>query len=378
MRIIKIFLFLILMAGAVGVFGQEYELDTIYRAENVDTLPVSRFDRRSLDILVRNYAFIPNKAQNKGIEGTVIVSFVVYKNGGSASDIKVIQSPDTLGILDSAAISIVKGFYLYPAIKDGKPVSVRIEMPIEYHLRKDVYEQYYEDYQSHSRHNHYFYMPYDAVFAGRFYVSVHYGAISLLNQDFHIIKTGFLNHSKDIYYGFVDISGGKLFRSYRRVGFSAGMGWRSMCYSFDENEVFSLKTSGTEVYGDYSAPLTESFKKHHLWIETLTLPLGMNFRFNLREKNRLYPCEVSIYATGTMRIHSREKQVYKIDGAKNKSIFVDDFSLRRFGCDLSFEFLFDYGGFRYTVSPMTLFGDGITPKVYYHAITYSYKIGILR
>ena len=133
-------MFLILMAGAVGVFGQEYELDTIYRAENVDTLPVSRFDRRSLDILVRNYAFIPNKAQNKGIEGTVIVSFVVYKNGGSASDIKVIQSPDTLGILDSAAISIVKGFYLYPAIKDGKPVSVRIEMPIEYHLRKDVYE----------------------------------------------------------------------------------------------------------------------------------------------------------------------------------------------------------------------------------------------
>ena len=104
----------------------------------------------------------------------------------------------------------------------------------------------------------------------------------------------------------------------------------------------------------------------------------MNFLFNLREKNRLYPCEVSIYATGTMRIHSREKQVYKIDGAKVKSIFVDDFSLRRFGCDLSFEFIFDFGGFRYTVSPMTLFGDGITPKVYFHAITYSYKIGILR
>ena len=174
-------MFLILMAGAVGVFGQEYELDTIYRAENVDTLPVSRFDRRSLDILVRNYAFIPNKAQKKGIEGTVIVSFVVYKNGGSASDIKVIQSPDTLGILDSAAISIVKGFYLYPAIKDGKPVNVRIEMPIEYHLRKDVYEENYEEYQSYSvQHRKYYYTPSNASFAGRFYVSVHYGAISLL------------------------------------------------------------------------------------------------------------------------------------------------------------------------------------------------------
>lgn len=371
-------MFLILMAGAVGVFGQEYELDTIFRAENVDTLPVSRFnDGMSLDILVRNYAIIPAKAQKKGIEGTVIVSFVVYKNGGSASDIKVIQSPDTLGILDSAAIGVVKMLFdLKPAIKDGKPVSVRIEMPIEYHLRKDVYEENYEEYQSYSVQHRKYYTPSNAAFAGRFYVSVHYGAISLLNQDFHIIKTEFLNHSKDLYYGFADISGGKLFRSYRRVGFSAGMGWRSMCYSFDENEVFSLKTSGTEVYGDYSAPLTESFKKHHLWIETLTLPLGMNFRFNLREQNRLYPCEVSIYATGTMRIHSREKQVYKIDGAKVKSIFVDDFSLRRFGCDLSFEFIFDYGGFRYTISPMTLFGDGITPKVYYHAITYSYKIGI--
>jgi TonB family protein len=188
------------MACAVSVFGQEYELDTIYRAENVDTLPVSRFDRRSLDILVHNYAFIPNKAQNKGIEGTVIVSFVVYKNGGSASDIKVIQSPDTLGILDSAAIGVVKMLFdLKPAIKDGKPVSVRIEMPIEYHLRKDVYEENYEEYQSYSvQHRKYYYTPSNASFAGRFYVSVHYGAISLLNQDFHIIKTGFLNHSKDI------------------------------------------------------------------------------------------------------------------------------------------------------------------------------------
>ena len=116
MRTIKIFMFLILMACAVGVFGQEYELDTIFRAENVDTLPVSRFnDGMSLDILVRNYAIIPAKAQKKGIEGTVIVSFVVYKNGGSASDIKVIQSPDTLGILDSAAISIVKGLFINSA-----------------------------------------------------------------------------------------------------------------------------------------------------------------------------------------------------------------------------------------------------------------------
>ena len=73
-----------------------------------------------------------------------------------------------------------------------------------------------------------------------------------------------------------------------------------------------------------------------------------------------------------------ENEEYFSIAAKVKSIFVDDFSLRRFGCDLSFEFLFDYGGFRYTISPMTLFGDGITPKVYFHAITYSYKIGILR
>ena len=377
MRIIKIFLFLILMACAVSGFGQEYELDTIFRAENVDTLPVSRFDRRSLDILVRNYAFfIPAEAQKKGIEGNVIVSFVVYKNGGYPSDIKVIQSPDTLGILDSAAIGVIKSLCcLEPAIKDGKPVNVRIEMPIEYHLRKDVYEENYEEYQSYSGQHRIYYVPYNASFAGRFYVSGHYGVFSLLNQD----KTGILKKSeKDPYCHFVEISGGKNFRGDRRVGFSAGLGFRSMCYNIDEEEAFNLKSSGSEVYGDYSAPLTESFKKHHLWIETLTLPLGMNLRFNLREKNRLYPCEVSIYATGTMRVHSREKQVYKIDGVKQKSIFVDDFSLRRFGCDLSFEFIFDFGGFRYTVSPMTLFGDGITPKVYYHAITYSFKIGILR
>ena len=123
---------------------------------------------------------------------------------------------------------------------------------------------------------------------------------------------------------------------------------------------------------------TDDFKKHFLRISQVTLPLGMSFRFSLSDKDvSNLPLEVSLYATGTMRCQSREKQIYKIDGVKKKVVFEDDFLLRRFGCDFSLELLFLQSmGFRYTISPLTMFDSGVNPKVYCHSCTFSFKIGI--
>ena len=149
-----------------------------------------------------------------------------------------------------------------------------------------------------------------------------------------------------------------------------------MRYFFDK--AFSLKTSTNEVYADYSAVETDNFRKHFLRISQLTLPLGMSYRFSVRSKEfGRFPVEVNIYATGTMRCQSYDKLIYKIDGVKKKLINKDDFLLRRFGCDFSIEWLFVTGmGFRYTISPLSLFDSGVNPKVFSHMISFSVKIGI--
>lgn len=367
-------LFLILTFSAVGSYGQNYELDTIYSAESVDTLPVSEFDGNSLETLARNHVYYPFEAQKTGIEGTVIVSFIVYKNG-SLGDVKVVESPDSLGLLDRAALRIVKGFYLKPAIKDGRPVSVRINS-LHFNFHSPTKNSDFENEIRYLEQDRKYYSPNYALFIGRFYVSGQIGCWGLLNPDFGSIDSGFLTMSKNRNISsYAEIAAGKIFRDRRRIGFSAGLGLRTMCYEFEEKEAFNLTVNGSEIYGDYSAPEVDQFKKHFLQIRSLILPLGMSFRFNT-DKQQQIPCEVNIYATGTMRFNSREKQVYKIDGIKKKMVFVDDFMLRRFWYDVSLELLFEVLGVRYTYSPLTLFDGNVSPKVHYQSVTFSFKFGI--
>lgn len=77
----------------------------------------------------------PAKAQKKGIEGRVLVTFVVAKDG-SIVEIKPINKVHSL--LKKEAVRVVKLMPNWvPGKKDGKVVRVRFTLPITFKLPKD-------------------------------------------------------------------------------------------------------------------------------------------------------------------------------------------------------------------------------------------------
>lgn len=74
----------------------------------------------------------PEKAQSKEIEGTVIVSFIVEKDG-SLSDIELMRGIG--GGCDEEALRVVKGSGKWsPGEKDGSIVRTRMRLPIRFKL----------------------------------------------------------------------------------------------------------------------------------------------------------------------------------------------------------------------------------------------------
>ena len=76
----------------------------------------------------------PKDAQEAGIEGTVIVKFVIDKTG-QVSDTKVMKGPEALS---KAAESVVRGLPGFtPGLQNGKPVNVELILPIRFALSDD-------------------------------------------------------------------------------------------------------------------------------------------------------------------------------------------------------------------------------------------------
>ena len=74
----------------------------------------------------------PGKARRKGIQGQVIVRFVVERDG-SVGDIKVIRPVHPL--LDEEAVRVVKTFPDFsPGLQRGKPVRVSYNLPLNFAL----------------------------------------------------------------------------------------------------------------------------------------------------------------------------------------------------------------------------------------------------
>ncbi len=71
-------------------------------------------------------------ARKAGMEGLVVVGFVVEPDG-SISSIHVIKSAGK--ILDQAAIEAVKKLHFKPGKQRGKPVRVRMALPIRFQLK---------------------------------------------------------------------------------------------------------------------------------------------------------------------------------------------------------------------------------------------------
>lgn len=74
----------------------------------------------------------PLEAYKAGIEGIVVVQFVI-KNDGSVGDVTVVISVDPL--LDNEAVRVIKAMPKWiPGKQYGKPVNVRLTLPITFKI----------------------------------------------------------------------------------------------------------------------------------------------------------------------------------------------------------------------------------------------------
>jgi TonB family protein len=106
-------------------------VDSVYAY--VDEMPVfTGGDQAILNYLGNNTAY-PEDAKKKGIQGKVVVKFVVLKDG-TVDQPEILKSIDPS--LDAEAIRVVKTLPKFekPAILKGKPVSVYFMIPISFQL----------------------------------------------------------------------------------------------------------------------------------------------------------------------------------------------------------------------------------------------------
>jgi TonB family protein len=98
-----------------------------------DTYPMYPDGLRGIINLIKKNTNYPPEAEKREIQGTVIVKFIVKKDG-SVHNIEVIQSVSPL--LDEEAIRIIELMDKWiPGYKDGKPVRVCYCFPFYFKLR---------------------------------------------------------------------------------------------------------------------------------------------------------------------------------------------------------------------------------------------------
>lgn len=89
-------------------------------------------DKALMDYLYKNIKY-PSVAQDNGIQGRVLVQFVVNKDG-SIVDPKVLRSVDPS--LDKEAMRVVQAMPKWtPGKQRGKPVRVRFTLPVTFRLQ---------------------------------------------------------------------------------------------------------------------------------------------------------------------------------------------------------------------------------------------------
>ena len=103
---------------------------TIYNV--VEVMPSYPGDMAECYMFVARQMHYPEKAEEKGIEGRVLIRFVVEKDG-RLTNFEVIETPDPL--LSDEALRVLKQMPQWiPAKNKGKDVRCRYSMPIQFRL----------------------------------------------------------------------------------------------------------------------------------------------------------------------------------------------------------------------------------------------------
>lgn len=106
--------------------------DTIYDNLSADEQPqYSGGNMAILQFITQNLKY-PVTAMEQGVQGRVVVEFVVEKDG-SMSNVKVVRSVDS--DLDKEAVRVIKGLSKFtPGTKNGQPVRARYMLPITFRM----------------------------------------------------------------------------------------------------------------------------------------------------------------------------------------------------------------------------------------------------
>ncbi len=123
------------LAGGIQISGisqKDFNISdslfaTAFKLTEVDQPP------RVLRSFPPQYPFL---AQRKGLEGRVVIRFVVDRDGQVAEpEVSEVEPPDIAGIFDQAALDAVVRYRFKAAIKDGEPVDCIVKLPIVFEIR---------------------------------------------------------------------------------------------------------------------------------------------------------------------------------------------------------------------------------------------------
>lgn len=112
------------------------ETESSYAENNVvheEVMPSFPGGHEALMKYLSDNVVVPTYAEENGIQGKVVVSYVVDRDG-SITDVQVVQSAHP--VLDNEAIRVVKNMPKWiPGKQDGKDVSVKFSIPITFRFQ---------------------------------------------------------------------------------------------------------------------------------------------------------------------------------------------------------------------------------------------------
>ncbi len=136
MKIARNISFLLLISLLFSCAVQKKEVvkdDTIY--EVADVPPTFKGGPQALYNFIGSKLVYPPSAEKQGIEGTVVVRFVIDEKGNVVNAHTVRSSGNK--VLDNEALRVIKSLPKWNAgKKDGEPVKVYYTLPIRFKLPK--------------------------------------------------------------------------------------------------------------------------------------------------------------------------------------------------------------------------------------------------
>ena len=103
----------------------------------VEQMPEFPGGQQAMMTFMQKHLVYPEDAREAGIQGRVILGFVV-KSDGSIADVSVLRGVEGAPSLDAEAERVVKSMPLWrPGFQGGKAVNTKFNLPVSFRLDQD-------------------------------------------------------------------------------------------------------------------------------------------------------------------------------------------------------------------------------------------------